>query len=102
MQVSLEQQKIIIITGLSGSGKSTAIKALEDAGFFCVDNLPSAVPRDSSLKLSSMIIPHVLKVANKEELSSGMMTKNGVFEYAKKTGMLEVFEQELMAMEESF
>ena len=36
----LEQQKIIVITGLSGSGKSTAIKALEDVGFFCVDNLP--------------------------------------------------------------
>ncbi|MBW2036149.1 MAG: RNase adapter RapZ [Deltaproteobacteria bacterium] len=36
----MEQEKIIIITGLSGSGKSTAIKALEDAGFFCVDNLP--------------------------------------------------------------
>jgi UPF0042 nucleotide-binding protein len=32
--------KIIIITGLSGSGKSIAIDALEDAGFFCIDNLP--------------------------------------------------------------
>ena len=32
--------KVIIITGLSGSGKSTAIDALEDAGFFCIDNLP--------------------------------------------------------------
>ncbi|RLB29662.1 MAG: RNase adapter RapZ [Deltaproteobacteria bacterium] len=32
--------KIIIITGLSGSGNSTAIDALEDAGFFCMDNLP--------------------------------------------------------------
>jgi len=31
---------IIIITGLSGSGKSTAIDALEDSGYFCVDNLP--------------------------------------------------------------
>lgn len=31
---------IVIITGLSGSGKSTAGAALEDAGFFCVDNLP--------------------------------------------------------------
>ncbi len=35
--------KIIIITGLSGSGKSYAIKSLEDMGFFCVDNLPSAL-----------------------------------------------------------
>jgi UPF0042 nucleotide-binding protein len=33
-------KKIIIITGLSGSGKSTAAHTLEDAGFFCVDNLP--------------------------------------------------------------
>lgn len=31
---------IIIITGLSGSGKSVAIRALEDNGFFCIDNLP--------------------------------------------------------------
>ena len=31
---------VIIITGLSGSGKSTALKAMEDIGFFCVDNLP--------------------------------------------------------------
>lgn len=32
---------LIIITGLSGSGKSFAIRALEDNGFFCVDNLPA-------------------------------------------------------------
>lgn len=32
--------KIIIITGLSGSGKSTAVAAFEDAGFYCVDNMP--------------------------------------------------------------
>lgn len=34
---------IIIITGLSGSGKSTAIAAFEDAGFYCVDNMPVAL-----------------------------------------------------------
>ena len=32
---------IFIITGLSGSGKSFAIRALEDNGFFCIDNLPA-------------------------------------------------------------
>ncbi len=31
---------VVIVTGLSGSGKSTAIRALEDLGFFCIDNLP--------------------------------------------------------------
>ncbi|MBV8618362.1 MAG: RNase adapter RapZ [Curvibacter sp.] len=32
--------EIILITGMSGSGKSVALHALEDAGFYCVDNLP--------------------------------------------------------------
>jgi len=36
----MKRIKIIIITGLSGSGKTTGINALEDAGFFCIDNLP--------------------------------------------------------------
>lgn len=31
---------LVIVTGLSGSGRTTAIRALEDAGFFCIDNLP--------------------------------------------------------------
>ncbi len=32
--------KFIIVTGMSGAGKSTSLKMLEDLGFFCVDNLP--------------------------------------------------------------
>ena len=32
--------KLLIITGLSGSGKSTVLKAIEDSGFYCIDNLP--------------------------------------------------------------
>ena len=34
-------KQIIVITGMSGSGKSTAIRALEDSGWFCIDNLPA-------------------------------------------------------------
>ncbi len=32
--------KFIIITGMSGAGKSQTLNALEDIGFFCIDNLP--------------------------------------------------------------
>ena len=32
--------EIVLITGMSGSGKSVALNALEDAGYYCVDNLP--------------------------------------------------------------
>jgi UPF0042 nucleotide-binding protein len=31
---------LVILTGLSGSGKSTILKSFEDMGFYCVDNLP--------------------------------------------------------------
>jgi UPF0042 nucleotide-binding protein len=36
-------QPFVVITGLSGSGKSQAIRALEDLGYFCVDNLPTTL-----------------------------------------------------------
>jgi UPF0042 nucleotide-binding protein len=34
------KRRVIIITGLSGAGKSNALQAFEDAGYFCIDNLP--------------------------------------------------------------
>lgn len=35
--------RFVIVTGMSGSGKRTAMKMLEDLGFYCVDNLPVAL-----------------------------------------------------------
>ena len=34
-------QRIVFVSGLSGSGKTTAMAALEDLGFYCADNLPA-------------------------------------------------------------
>lgn len=42
----MKNLKIVIITGLSGSGKSTAMAAFEDAQFYCVDNMPVALLPD--------------------------------------------------------
>jgi RNase adapter protein RapZ len=53
---------LVVITGLSGSGKSTALKAFEDIGFFCIDNLPSSLlPR--FLELRDEISREVIKIA---------------------------------------
>lgn len=41
-----ESREVVLITGISGSGKSVALHALEDAGFFCVDNLPPELLRE--------------------------------------------------------
>jgi UPF0042 nucleotide-binding protein len=45
--------QLIILTGLSGSGKSVALKALEDSGYYCVDNLPATLLPQISQDLSA-------------------------------------------------
>ena len=47
--------RLVIITGLSGSGKSTAVRALEDEGFFVVDNLPMT------------LLPQLLKIISEDQ-----------------------------------
>lgn len=39
----MNRTRIVVVTGLSGSGRSAALKAFEDIGFYCVDNLPLAL-----------------------------------------------------------
>jgi UPF0042 nucleotide-binding protein len=58
----MKNLRVVIITGLSGSGKSTALRALEDVGFFCVDNLPVILlPKFLSITTSSS--PEIKQVA---------------------------------------
>jgi RNase adapter protein RapZ len=45
-------RQLIIITGLSGSGKSIALRALEDSGYYCIDNLPATMLPQISQHLS--------------------------------------------------
>src|SRR5512135_865677 len=53
---------VVVVTGLSGSGKSTAIKAFEDLGYFCIDNLP--VPLlPNFLALCEKDMPDLRKIA---------------------------------------
>jgi RNase adapter protein RapZ len=59
----------VVVTGLSGAGKSHAIRALEDLGYFCVDNLPIALVRtfaDLSLAASGTARPAAVVVDVRE------------------------------------
>lgn len=51
--------RFVILTGLSGSGKTQAIRALEDLGYFCVDNLPTEM------------IPSMAELATREDAGTG-------------------------------
>jgi len=56
------QREIVLVTGISGSGKSVALHALEDAGFFCIDNLPPELLRDF-LRLRHAHMDHRVAIA---------------------------------------
>jgi len=57
-----EGHRVVILTGVSGSGKTTALRALEDAGFYCVDNLP-IVLMEKLIELSEHTAGEVSRIA---------------------------------------
>ncbi len=59
--------RVLLISGLSGSGKTTAIKALEDIGFYCVDNLPILL-LPKFIELCEQSIGKIPKVAVVEDI----------------------------------
>jgi len=83
----MQNIKIVVLTGLSGSGKSTAIRALEDLGFFCVDNLPPVLlPKFIELcKASSGEISKVAMVMDVRERAF-LKEYPDIFKELKKKG----------------
>ncbi|HET7209317.1 MAG TPA: RNase adapter RapZ [Terriglobales bacterium] len=60
--------ELVIITGMSGSGKASALKAFEDLGFYCVDNLPvELIPRFAELAVQSAEIHRTALVVDVRE-----------------------------------
>ena len=42
-----DQHELVIVSGMSGAGKASALKTFEDLGYYCVDNLPVGLDRKS-------------------------------------------------------
>ncbi len=77
--------RFVIVTGMSGAGRSTALRILEDAGYFCVDNLPISLIE----KFSELLYPGNMEVT---KVALGIDIRSG-----KAFGELETTLKELMA-----
>ncbi|BAS27140.1 RNase adapter RapZ [Limnochorda pilosa] len=83
--------QFILVTGLSGAGKSEAIHAFEDLGFFCVDNLPPAlIPKFAELCLQSQ--GRITRVALVCDIRGGLFFQN-LFEALKELEQLSIHYQ---------
>ena len=75
LKMSARKPHVIVVTGLSGSGKSTAIKAFEDIDYFCIDNLP--VPLlGSFLLLCEQDMPDMKRIALGIDIRERKFLKN--------------------------
>ena len=79
--------RLVVVTGMSGSGKSTALKMLEDAGYYCVDNLPISLV-EKFVELISMPNSEISKVALGLDVRSDQSFENTtkILEQLKSSG----------------
>ncbi len=106
----MNARRFILISGMSGAGKTTALHALEDAGFYCVDNLPAGFLSEFAKHLGDDDLPHYRKVAvgidarNREsdlaqlpdvlaDLRSAQLTVELVFIEASEEALLKRFSE---------
>ncbi|MBD5553160.1 MAG: RNase adaptor protein RapZ, partial [Desulfovibrio sp.] len=59
----MSQKLLYVVTGLSGAGKSTALRAFEDLGFFTVDGLPASLAPDMAAMLEKPAMRHFVGMA---------------------------------------
>lgn len=79
--------KVVILTGMSGAGKSTALKMMEDIGFYCVDNLPIPLI-EKFVELSETSTDEIQKFAIGVDIRSGNSFEelHGVLDKLDKKG----------------
>ena len=79
--------RFVVVTGMSGGGKSTALKMLEDAGFYCVDNLPVSLI-DKFVELIATPNSEITKVALGLDVRAGQFFEDAtmVLERLRKNG----------------
>lgn len=79
--------KFVILTGMSGAGKSTALKMMEDIGFYCVDNLPIPL-LEKFVELSEQQNTELQKIAVGIDIRSGQALEElrGILDHIRNVG----------------
>lgn len=79
--------RFVVVTGMSGGGKTTALKMLEDAGFYCVDNLPVSLI-EKFVELVAMPNSEIAKVALGLDVRADQSFEDvtRILEHLKNTG----------------
>jgi UPF0042 nucleotide-binding protein len=80
--------RLIIVSGLSGSGKSVALHVLEDLGYYCIDNMPAG--------LLKSVIDEVAKIGNKplQQLALGVDARNRADDLGSLPSLIEELRQQ--------
>ena len=100
----MKNLRIVVITGVSGSGKSTALRALEDIGFYCVDNLPIMllqkfveIQADASSEISKIGLVMDLREKNFPEKATAVFAELKEHGYGIEVVFLDATDQSLLA-----
>lgn len=79
--------RFVIVTGMSGAGKSTALKNLEDFGYFCVDNLPvELIPKFAEIAYDSQTEVNNVAIGVDIRSGDGIVRLSGYLEELKTQG----------------
>ena len=94
--MSEEKKKLVIITGLSGSGKSVALNALEDFGYYCIDNLPVSLLQAFALDLLKNRHPRYQRTA------LGIDARNGADDLREIASIIDTLQSNEVSCETLF
>jgi len=91
--VSKNKQRLIVISGLSGAGKTVALNTLEDSGFYCIDNLPIGLLNEFGHQLTD------LETIPAEEIAVGIDARNPEHLIANLPESIELLKQKNLSVE---
>jgi len=91
--VSKNKQRLIVISGLSGAGKTVALNTLEDSGFYCIDNLPIGLLNEFGHQLTD------LQTIPAEEIAVGIDARNPEHLIADLPESIELLKQKNLSVE---